>query len=449
LSYLQACYIRVEVKKRELVSRIDLAIEMVKRGVPVILGECYNPKELIKLGIKKGYFFGKCAQPATLKKFKLLLDYGWIFGALDEEGLLPDSLETFASQRFSMESAKTFKDVFFFGNKQKEAFDKIFSPRKSFIVSGNPRTDMWKSNYYGLHDESIQDIKKKYGRFILFPLNFRYYTVGWLHYMSTHGDLKSTNKILAEKSEFLFDKFCKLAEKLAKETKTNIIMRPHPGEDVKTVRKLMTKHGVKSNFVHCIGTNEAFPWIAAAQILFHNCCATSLEAAFCGTPVVTYAPSKTSFYKEDDINNFFPIVQSYEEALNVFVQSEKNNINLSNFYSCLKQWGGLSLEQDGKSSNFIADRIIQRNNFDLFQKKTNNYSRQIDTTRLKYELMAYLSSLAGNNDRKVLLNKFPRTSIEEIKNIVDHICRYRGYKNSPNITSINSRLFTLSPSVIK
>ena len=63
--------------------------------------------------------------------------------------------------------------------------------------------------------------------------------------------------------------------------------------------------------------------------------------------------------------------------------------------------------------------------------------------------MAYLSSLAGNNDRKVLLNKFPRTSIEEIKNIVDHICRYRGYKNSPNITSINSRLFTLSPSVIK
>ena len=36
---LEACFIRVEIKKRELISRTDLAIEMVRRGVPVILGE--------------------------------------------------------------------------------------------------------------------------------------------------------------------------------------------------------------------------------------------------------------------------------------------------------------------------------------------------------------------------------------------------------------------------
>ena len=89
---LEACYIRVEVKKRELISRTDLAIEMVRRGVPVILGEVYSSDELEKIGVDQGYLFGKCAQPDTLSKFRPLLDLGWTFGALDEEGLLPDTL---------------------------------------------------------------------------------------------------------------------------------------------------------------------------------------------------------------------------------------------------------------------------------------------------------------------------------------------------------------------
>ena len=126
MNLLQACFIRVEVKKREFVSRIDLAIEMVNRGVPVVIGECSDPDVLLKLGIDKGYFFGKCAQPNLLEIFKPLLDRGWIFGALDEEGLLPDSSEAFARERFSLTVADTFKDVFFFGDDQKEAFDKIF-----------------------------------------------------------------------------------------------------------------------------------------------------------------------------------------------------------------------------------------------------------------------------------------------------------------------------------
>ena len=46
----------MEVKKRELISRIDLAIEMVKRGIPVILGEYYEAKELLDLGITESYF---------------------------------------------------------------------------------------------------------------------------------------------------------------------------------------------------------------------------------------------------------------------------------------------------------------------------------------------------------------------------------------------------------
>ena len=442
MNFPQACFIRVEVKKRELISRIDLAIEMVKRGVPVFLGECYNSEELLSLGIDKGYFFGKCAQPDTLKKFKPLLERGWTFGALDEEGLLPDSLETFASQRFSFKSAETYKDIFFFGDEQKETFEKIFGIRDSFIVSGNPRTDMWQTNCYGLHDQASKEIKKKYGDFVLIPINFDPYTTNSIQ-PSSKNNFQLASDALAERSKFLFDSFCKLAERLAHETNIKVIMRPHPSDDLQTVKALMIKHGVKSKLVHCISSNEVFPWISAAKTIFHNCCTTSIEAGFYGTTVVTYAPSNTSLLEESEINNLFPVAKTFEDAFTFLTQAPEKDS--SGFRERVANWKRLNLENSGNISSFIAKKIIQRNKFETLQNKNKSHKKQIDFKRIKYELMSGITSLIGRRQRQVYLDKFPRTNIEEVKNIVNHICKYRGYSERPEINIINSRLFSLFP----
>jgi surface carbohydrate biosynthesis protein len=442
MSLLQTCFIRVEVKKREFISRIDLAIEMVKRGVSVIIGECYNSQELLKLGINKGYFFGKCAQPDVIKKFKTLLELGWVFGAMDEEGLLPINLETLAAVRFSSKSAKTFKEVFFFGYQQKEVFEKIYGLHDSFIVSGNPRIDMWKSNCYGIFDQAKQDIKRKHGNFILIPLNFAAYTNSSYQPPTLNQNLQQSYKEYADKSEFIFDNFCKLAERFANEKGIKVIIRPHPGDDLQTIKKLLLKHGVKSNLVECIVTNDVFPWISAAQILFHNCCTTSLEAGFCGTPVVTYTPSDTSLYSDSRVNNLFPKVNTYEDALS-FLDINKNNF-YKDFENRVASWKSLSLENSGKTSAFIANKILSKNKFEKF-RNIKIPKKNIDFTRLKNEVKAGMASIIGQRQRKVFLNKFPRTSVEEVENIVDYICKYRGYKQKPKINSINSRLFTITP----
>lgn len=439
---LQTCFIRVEVKKRELISRIDLAIEMVKRGVPVILGECYDSKEILDLGIDRGYFFGKCAQHITLDKYKSLLDHGWTFGALDEEGLLPDSLESFALKRFSSESAKIYSDIFFFGKEQKEIFEKTYGIRNSYIVSGNPRIDMWKNSSYGIFDQSIKEIKIKYKNFALIPNNFYPYTMNAFQSIKKEDDLDSSFKARSDRSEFLFDNFCKLAENLAHDKNINVIFRPHPADDPKTLRSLMFKHGVKSKKVHCISSYDALPWISAAKILFHNCCATSLEAGFIGTPVITYAPSNTSLYQDNKINNFFPIATSYEDVLSHLAKVENNNS--SDFLDKINNWGRLSLKYLGKSSSFIADKISQRNKFESFNDRQLKKPR-FDFKRFKYEVISEISSKIGNNQRKVYLEKFPRTEVEEIRNIVDHICRFKGYSEQPEIDIINSRLFHIFP----
>lgn len=438
---LQACFIRVEVKKRELISRTDLAIEMVRRGVPVILGECYNLNDLKKIGIDKGYYFGKCAQPSLLKNLKPLLDRGWSFGALDEEGLLPDSLESFAMNRFSNETAEIFNDFFFFGKEQKEYFDKIFGPRESFVVSGNPRTDMWRSKYYGLHNQSIQDIKKLYKNYILIPLNFGRYTTKGLQTSSSQEEIRS-KKLLIEKSEFLFDNFCKLAERVANETNINVIMRPHPSDDSQLIKSLMIKHGVKSNIVECISSNDVFPWISAAKLLFHNCCTTSIEAGFSDTPVFTYAPLNTSLYQDSQVNNLFPTVNTHDEALSILTTDLNDEVK--EFKPKLLDWRRLSQKYLNKTSIFIADRILQRNKFEQYQQRK-KFSKLIDFERISYEFRAGISSFIGRRQRRVYLDKFPRTNINEVKNIVNHICKYRNYIEQPKVMAINSRLFCLLP----
>ena len=451
MNLLQACFIRVEVKKREFVSRIDLAIEMVKRGVPVIIGECSDPKVLLKLGIVKGYFFGKCAQPNLLDIFKPLLDSGWIFGALDEEGLLPDNSELFARERFSSTAADTFKDIFFFGEEQKKTFENIYGPRESFVVSGNPRIDMWQSNCYNLYDLLTLDIKKKYGDFVLLPLNFACYTNNQkfksgseTQVRNSFKDLELSFKAMQERAEFIFDNMCKLAERLANQEKFKIIMRPHPSDDIQTIKKLMFKHGVRSKLVKCISSNEIFPWISAAKMLFHNCCSTSLEAAFSGTPVVTYAPSNVAYLLNSEINNLFPVAKSYEEAL-AFLSNYRNNIP-SDFKNKVASWKSLSLNNSGKTASFIANRILQRNKFEPI--KNFKINKSIDFKRLKNEIKGKLALLIGRRQNQVYLDKFPSTNVEEIRNIVNHIYKHRNYKKIPKINSINSRLFSIVPQTI-
>ena len=440
MSHLRACFIRVEVKKREFVSRLDLAIELVRRGVPVIIGECYDYKELLKFVGDRGYFFGKCAQPNTLNLFEPLLDHGWNFGALDEEGLLPDNFETFATTRFSFKSANTYKDIFFFGDNQKKAFEKIYGPRDSFIVSGNPRIDMWVSKCYSLYDELQQSIQNKYGNFILLPLNFAYYTNKAIE-TPEDKDHQLIYKILADKAEFIFDNFCKLAERFANEEKIKVIMRPHPADDPKVIKKLMAKHGIKSQMVECVVTHDVFPWISAAKILFHNCCTTSLEAGFIGTPVLSYMPNNVSLYKNDEVNNLFPKVKNYEDAL-AFSANIGNDFS-SNFKNKVATWESLSLKNSGRTASFIADKILQRNKFEPIQN-FNIRKYNIDIKRLKFELKAKISSIIGRHQNNVYLNKFPRTNVDEVKNIVYNICKYRGYNDQLKIRSINSRLFCIT-----
>lgn len=219
-------------------------------------------------------------------------------------------------------------------------------------------------------------------------------------------------------------------------------MRPHPSDDPNHIRKLMFKHGVKSDLVECIATNEAFPWISAAHSIFHNCCTTSIEGGFCSTPVFTYAPSNISLYQEDEVNRLFPIVKSIEECFSKFHQIQNKNKDSIDFMTKISNWDRFSLDYKNQIASFIADRISQSHIFEKNNIKK-PYPSIFDIKKFRNECVSMITSIFGQNDRKILLNKFPRTGLNEISKIINHICKYRGYKKVPNLNAINSTLFGL------
>ena len=263
----------------------------------------------------------------------------------------------------------------------------------------------------------------------------------------THDHLKYKQSI-AKNSEILFDSFCKLAERLAIEADINVVMRPHPADDPDTVKDLMFKHGVRSDRVSCIGTNEVFPWISASRLVVHNCCTTSLEAGFLGTPVVTYAPSGI-FLLEDDtdglhqqINKLFPVASIPDDIINILASDQ--NFNSEEFRLQISSWKRLNLNHSGNISAFIANRIMERHVFTPRFNKLRLGSRW-DFKRIKNEIVSRLTSMIGNTQRSVFLHKFPRTSAQEVETIINNICKYRGYEDRPKVISINSRLFGILP----
>ena len=75
--------------------------------------------------------------------------------------------------------------------------------------------------------------------------------------------------------------------------------------------------------------------------------------------------------------------------------------------------------------------------------------RRFDFKRAKNEVISKIVSLKGQSQRQVMLQKFPRTSVNEIEMIIDNICKHRGYVEKPKVYGINSSLFGIMPNNTK
>ena len=156
-------------------------------------------------------------------------------------------------------------------------------------------------------DKEAKKIKDRYGQFYLFSSNFGALSILGLQkiieknkYLKKYKSSRKTNNdyFTFRQSILDFNFFKKnLSNFLKQNPKFNLIIRPHPADQLYRDWKFFEKY---SN-VKVISDNDVVPWIIASNGLIHRGCTTSIDAFLLKKPTYYFLPNRKIFNSEKNI----------------------------------------------------------------------------------------------------------------------------------------------------
>ncbi len=302
-------HIPMEIIGRELYPKLLLAVEANKNGWSCTIG---SKRALIDSAhiIPPGIIYLKSVIPSEYENIITFKNNGHRLVSLDEEGLIQTSLETLVTARFCDKTVAEVEKFFCWGDIQQKALQERYSEHaKKFITTGSPTADLWIRQAQTVHKESVDKIKKQFGRYILIPSSFGVPN----HFMGKDGFLgimQRDNMFKSEENrthyikynnyaEKVFHKFLELLPLIAREFEDyTIILRPHPSEnhDIwKEAAKGLTN-------VEVLFEGSVSPWLLGAEAILHWGSTTGVEAHLLGKAVIAYIP----YPEEDKEYNLLP-----------------------------------------------------------------------------------------------------------------------------------------------
>lgn len=288
-------YIYIEIKKRELSSRLLLALEAAKRGHDVYLGDIipYFKRNLFEPGI----IHHKSLSPAVhrisqLKEFK---NKKFLCTSQDEEsGHTNDNPKEYINLRYGKKTIELSEKIFTWGKFDYQNLIKEYSKFKNkFSNTGNPRIDFWKEKNKGYFNKNSIHLKD----FILVSSNFETIcgyrnlpnTIHWLRELGYFDRGLKEESIIkrASKEQLIFDDFVKLIKKVSTTfPRKKIVFRPHPIEKVNDWKKIFFNY--KNILID--NSNGISDWITNSSLVIHNGCTGGLEAALRNKNVISFSP---------------------------------------------------------------------------------------------------------------------------------------------------------------
>ncbi len=326
-------YLDVETAVRELDSKLLLGVLAASRGHEVIISHKTEILRGMNNGIlSPGIFHNKSLTPSKdrIAISKSFIDKDFIITAIDEEGGLVDHGYKPALYRFSKKSVEQASAIFTWGPEDTDTLKKVYSKDSSKIfMTGSPRADLWKnffSDYWskprGTPNRSFLLVSSNFG----LANNPRYFHNMFKMYKKLgmyerDPDLMDKHfGIISENYQNLYE-FIKSIKKLSKINKFDIVVRPHPAENIEPWKVFLD--GVPN--VHIIREGSITPWLKESFAVLHNGCTTALEATFSKKPILTFIPFKQKFSREV-ANELGFIVRSVEELVdkvNTIFNAEK------------------------------------------------------------------------------------------------------------------------------
>jgi surface carbohydrate biosynthesis protein len=326
-----AIYIPIESKKREFDGKILLTAALLRRGFRVLLGTKSGiHRELMHA--RSAVYLAKSVSNEHLDLYSALRQRGHRLAVLDVEGgALTHDIKSDLLRSYQPEAAPYFDFFYVFGEKIREAIlrDLPYIREEQVLVTGEPRFDLLRPEFEGYHAEAMEEIRRRYGRFILINTSFGLSNSilgeeGIRHALETTHDIPDEQRHLYllkhEEGKHLLVAFVEMAKHLAaKFPEISVVVRPHPDEDPDTYRRMAI--GYPNLFVN--GEGSVHPWIRTALAVIHHDCTTAMETVMAGKPAISYIPRL-----EESITAWLPIYLSIVcKELGEVVESVANIID--------------------------------------------------------------------------------------------------------------------------
>jgi len=305
--------IPVENQCRELDAKLLLSCIAAERGFPVVLGSrTFIHFEIASL--PRGVYLAKSMRSLSERMFDIVRKLGHEIIAWDEEGLVRMPDDHYWSRRLSPKTSEKLAALMAWGPDDARAFREYPGHAGAPIyITGNPRGDVMRRELWGYYAEEIEQIRERFGTFVLINTNF-----GWSnHFLPKFNQTRedATDPFIAnliEHRAVVFEAFKQMIPVLSEELpEKTILIRPHPIESHTPWDQIAEKF---KNVSVC-NEGNVIPWLLAADALIHNSCTTAVEGFILERPVLAFEPQEPENFEAELPNALSTRVSSVGELV--------------------------------------------------------------------------------------------------------------------------------------
>lgn len=329
-------HIPIEIKPREMYSRLLLAVEAIKNGYIVSIG---TMEEVLKLAIemKSGIYFDKALNQSQYPNIELLKKNNVNVVGVFEEGLSSENYSNLFYKFGISEKSISIADIYFsWGPFEANSILKKYPNFSNKIkIVGNPRMDLAllakKLNVFKIAPYFKDD-------YVLLISNFGNNNANGLGFlrkqMQHYGNYKKGNEFSIEFDERITYRYLSMfgvTSGYVKLIKNNpnlkFILRPHPSENLDYWKDILSMF----NNVEVIYDDHYEAAIANAKIVIHSSCTSGIFTNLMQVPTISFVPVEDDPYAHFFTNNIGEKTTNEKDLLETFNKLIQSNFDSTYF----------------------------------------------------------------------------------------------------------------------
>lgn len=439
-------YLPMEIASRELDSRLLLAVLALNRGFEVVLGQ----KWLIERNVEAmppGIYLSKSLTQRDARTIMRVQELGYLVAAIEEE--VPGLVTKPHELRWIAPDAVRHTDAIFIGG---EINTRSMQERFPFAADRvhmtiNPRWDLLRPAMRGIHQKDVDEIRKRFGRFLLVNTN-----LGWTNSEKGPVDFMVQDQARQGKLD-LNDPAARnfienylvmegdnhravvsvIQQLLARVPDISIVLRPHPSERIDT----WLDHFKGASRLSVVREGTSIPWILASEALIQTNCTTGVEAIALDHPALCVMDTKSPVVGRYVANRVNPVAHSVNDAVSMLLDHLAGGAALAyteemrrDFVTCM------SYDPQHMGAEAIIDRLEA-----MVDAHAGSQPPAIGTPSDWRPRWNYQWSLKDKNVRGTL---FPDFDLDQIMERLARIAQAIGIDVRPSIRSCGSKVALLT-----